>query len=92
MKPHESHEAVEDIQIRNARVEANKAWETSLTRRMAIAVGTYLIVGGYLSFLHVEGAWLHALVPVMAYMLSTLSLPLIQTLWVEKIYSRNRQG
>ncbi|HOO82142.1 MAG TPA: hypothetical protein PK513_06545 [Alphaproteobacteria bacterium] len=83
---------IEEITKRNARVETNKAWETSWTRRVIIAAGTYLIIGGYLSFLHVEGAWLHALVPVMAYMLSTLSLPLIQALWIEKIYLRNKQG
>lgn len=79
--------SLKSIEQRNARVEAEKAWETSWTRRFVIALGTYAIIGGYLSFLNVDGAWLHALVPVIAYMLSTLSLPLIQGFWIKNIYA-----
>lgn len=74
------------IQERNQRVEIDKAWETSWTRKIAIAIGTYLIVGGYLSFLKVEQAWLHALVPAVAYLLSTLTLPFAKKLWINKVY------
>ena len=86
MKPHEIAHNVEDIHTRNARVEAEKAWETSWTRRFIIALGTYVIVGGYLSFLNVEQAWLHALVPAAAYLLSTLSLPVFKIWWMKQIY------
>ncbi len=89
MKPHEAHEAVEDIQDRNARVEAEKAWETSWARRLLITLGTYIIIGGYLNFLGVENPWLHALVPPLAYILSTLSLPFLEQLWVNKIYTKS---
>ncbi len=78
----------EDIHKRNKRVEADKAWETSLTRRSIIAVVTYLIVGFYLNLLKVDYAWLHALVPPAAYVLSTLSLGFIKTIWIEKIYKK----
>ncbi len=78
----------EDIHERNKRVEADKAWETSLTRRSIIAVVTYLIVGFYLNLLKVDYAWLHALVPPAAYVLSTLSLGFIKTIWIEKIYKK----
>jgi uncharacterized protein (DUF983 family) len=86
MKPHETHIAVETLQGRNARVESDKAWETSLTRRSIIAIGTYIIIGGYLNLLSVPSAWLHALVPPLAYILSTLSLPVLKGLWINKIY------
>lgn len=89
MKPHEAQKAVETIQERNARVEADKAWETSWTRRITITLGTYIIIGGYLNFLDVENAWLHALVPPLAYILSTLSLPVFKQVWVNKIYTKN---
>lgn len=79
---------LENIKTRNARVEADKAWEISNTRRIVIALGTYLIIGAYLSYLDVEKAWLHALVPPMAYVLSTLSLPIIKTLWLQNIYKK----
>ncbi len=78
----------EDIHERNRRVEADKAWETSLTRRSIIAVVTYLIVGFYLNLLKVDYAWFHALVPPAAYVLSTLSLGFIKTIWIEKIHKK----
>lgn len=54
MNPHEIDQNIESIQNRNARVETDKAWETSLTRRAIIAIGTYVIIGGYLEFLGIE--------------------------------------
>lgn len=76
---------VETLEQRNARVDADKAWETSLTRRCIIALGTYVIIGGYLSILEVQNAWLHALVPPVAYVISTLSLPIFKKIWFNKI-------
>ena len=35
---------IRSIKKRNARVEKDKAWETSLTRRLCICVLTYLVV------------------------------------------------
>jgi len=86
MKPHEVQQEVGDIQARNIRVEADKAWETSWTRRILITVGTYVVIGGYLTFLEVNRAWLHALVPPAAYLLSTLSLPVFKQVWVSHVY------
>jgi hypothetical protein len=77
-----------DIEHRNARVEANKAWETSWTRRLVITVGTYIVAAAYLTALNVEKALLHALVPCGAYLLSTLSLPFIKSFWLKRIYKK----
>lgn len=81
-----SHNEIDDIRTRNKRVEADKAWETSFTRRFIIALGTYIIVCAYLTFLSVDGAWLHAFVPPGAYIVSTLSLPIFKKLWLEKVF------
>ncbi len=86
MKPHEIAENVEDITERNHRVEAEKAWEVSWTRRIFIVLGTYLIVFLYLQFLGIEQAYLHALVPPGAFLASTLSFPLLKKIWVKNIY------
>lgn len=80
---------IEAIQQRNARVEADKAWETSWTRKLIIAAGTYIIVGFYLTFLEVERAFLHALVPAGAYLISTFSLPFFKRWWIKNIYRAN---
>ena len=73
---------------RNARVEVDKAWERSMTRRGLITVATYVVIGGYLSFLGIEGAWLHAVVPAVAYILSTLCLSQIKPLWIKNFYKQ----
>lgn len=73
-----------EIESRNARVENDKAWETSLTRKMSILVMTYCILGLYMKLLGIENWYLHALVPTCGYFLSTLALPVIRNMW-EKI-------
>lgn len=73
---------------RNTRVEVDKAWETSLTRRGIIAIGTYVIIGGYLEYLGVKDAWLHAAIPVIAYIASTLTLPALKGIWIKRVYSK----
>ncbi len=78
----------ENIKERNKRVAADKAWEMSLTRRVLIAIITYIIVGFYLNLINISYPWLHALVPPIAYMLSTLSLPIIKKFWICKIYNK----
>lgn len=79
---------LEQIKERNSRVSAEKAWETSWTRRSIIIIGTYVIIGTYLKYLNVADAWFHALVPAIAYMLSTLSLGFLKRLWINKIYNK----
>lgn len=72
---------------RNRRVEADKAWETSKIRRSIIAIITYVIVGFYLSLLGVSYAWLHAFVPPLAYILSTLTLVHVKRFWINYFHS-----
>lgn len=69
------------LEARNRRVEADKAWETSLVRRVAIAGLTYFVVVAYLYFVIKTDPWLNALIPVGGFLLSTLTLGLIKKLW-----------
>lgn len=79
-------EEIKKIQERNQRVELDKAWETSLTRRISICVLTYIIVVIY-SYLikKVDSILLSSLVPVIGFSLSTLSLKFIRKIWQKKI-------
>ena len=72
------------IEERNARVESNKAWETSLTRRLLIMVFTYLAIGVYLHAIQVPDPWLNAIVPTVAFLLSTLTLPFFKKMWLDR--------
>jgi len=72
------------IEARNKRVEDDKAWETSWTRRIAIAFLTYLVVVAYLHFVIHINPWLNALVPVLGFLLSTLAIQKAKQLWLRK--------
>ncbi len=69
------------IEARNAKVELDKAWEISWTRRIAIAVLTYLVIVGYLIAIHKEKPFVNAAVPAVGFFLSTLALRSIKDVW-----------
>lgn len=87
-----SEERFKAIEERNARVESDKAWEISWTRRGLIAGITYICAFILLNILGHEGAWKHALVPVMGYLLSTLSLPMIKEIWLKQKKEKPNKG
>ena len=55
------------IEGRNARVEADKAWETSWTRRGLLVLFIYLAIGTYFWAISMPSPWLNAIVPAAAY-------------------------
>jgi len=74
---------IEQIENRNKRVEADKAWETSWTRKISIAILTYLVVVAYLHFVIHINPWLNALVPVVGFLISTFTVGYLKKLWIE---------
>lgn len=73
---------IEAIEKRNQKVEADKAWETSWTRRLIIAFITYITVCLYLFYIDSAKPLLGALVPVIGYLLSTVIIKKIKNKWV----------
>lgn len=76
------------LKERNKRVEADKAWETSYTRRVLLAIFTYLAIALYLNVIEVPNPWLNAIVPSLGFLLSTLTLPFFKSLWLKYGYKR----
>ena len=73
---------INEIKARNKRVEANKAWETSWTRRICIMILTYIVVITYSYVIkEFDNIFLSSLVPVIGFTLSTLSLRLVRKIW-----------
>ncbi|MBI2572625.1 hypothetical protein HYV86_02085 [Candidatus Woesearchaeota archaeon] len=81
-------EQLNQIHERNRRVEADKAWETSKTRRSIIAVMTYAVVVVFLWLIGVSNPFLNALVPVVGFLLSTLTLSYFKKKWVARSYKK----
>jgi len=77
-----------EIQERNSRVELDKAWETSLTRRFIIAGATYAVAVAWLFIIENDKPFLNALVPFGGYLFSTWSLPFVRCWWIKKYDSR----
>jgi len=78
-----AEDAIIEILERNARVEADKAWERSFVRIGAIAVITYVCASLVMLVIGVTNPFLSALIPVLGYVLSTQSLPFLKSWWVK---------
>ena len=66
---------ISDIESRNKRVELDKKWETSFTRRVSICILTYIVVLLFSYFINTSNnIFLSSLVPVIGFSLSTLSV------------------
>lgn len=76
---------INEIKKRNKKVELDKSWETSFTRKICIMVLTYIVVILY-SYLikQYDNILLSSLVPVIGFTLSTLSLKYIRKIWEKK--------
>lgn len=72
------------IEQRNKKVEADKAWETSLVRIGTIAVMTYGIAIIFLWLMGTPRPWLAATLPAIGFIFSTLSLSAIKQRWLNR--------
>jgi hypothetical protein len=82
------NESVLEIQQRNSRVEADKAWETSRTRRACVALVIYLAASGVFLRLESPRPYADAVVPVLGYILSTLTFGAIKDWWTHYVYKK----
>lgn len=72
------------IAERNARVEADKAWETSFFRTCVLATITYIIAAVLLYLVGTQRFLAGALVPTVGYILSVQTLPAMKRWWVRR--------
>ncbi len=77
-------EDIETIKKRNSRVEINKAWETSLFRKILILITTYIVTSSAMYTMGVPGFYVNSLIPTLGFFLSTLTFPYIKSWWIKK--------
>jgi len=75
---------INKIKGRNRKVEADKAWETSLYRKISNAVITYLFMSLFLAAIGSSNPFSNSLVPTLGYLLSTLSLNVLKNFWIKR--------
>lgn len=73
---------IDEIEKRNKRVEADKAWETSTLRKTLIIVMTYVFAVLYLKIADTTNPYFGAVVPCVGFFLSTQTLNVIKKKWL----------
>ena len=84
-KIEELEKKIRDIEERNKRVEKDKAWETSLLRKILIIVLTYIFAVLYLKIADTTNPFFGAVVPCVGFFLSTQTINIIKKKWISKI-------
>lgn len=77
---------IAEIHARNKRVEADKAWETSWTRRILVFVLTYIVVVIFFIVVKLPNPFANAAIPSVAFLLSTITLPIVKKWWIKKAH------
>jgi hypothetical protein len=75
---------IETIKERNQKVELDKKWETSWTRKLSILILTYFAVVIFFIAIGLVDPFINGIVPTLGFFISTLSLPVIKKLWIKK--------
>jgi len=75
---------IDEIKKRNTRVELDKAWETSLTRKLLILVLTYFVVVIFFLVTKLANPFVNSLVPTLGFFISTLTVPWVKAIWTKK--------
>ncbi|HLC79804.1 MAG TPA: hypothetical protein VJG83_05290 [archaeon] len=82
------NQKINAILERNARVETDKAWETSWTRRLIIALLTYGVIVSVMFSIKDPNPFFNALVPTSAFIISTSVLPFVKQWWLLNVYKK----
>jgi sterol desaturase/sphingolipid hydroxylase (fatty acid hydroxylase superfamily) len=79
---------IKELKNRNVRVEKDEAWEVSKTRKIVIAILTYLTIVLFFMAMNLPSPFVNAIVPTIGFLLSTLALPFIKNFWVKKVFEK----
>jgi len=82
-------EEIRELKSRNARVEADKAWETSWMRKLLISALTYIAITLFFYFASLSKPFISAIVPTIGFVISTLSVPIFKNIWIKKCTKQN---
>ncbi len=76
---------IDEIKTRNKRVEIDKAWETSWTRKFIVLMLTYIVIVIFFFIAKLPEPFANAVVPSVAFLLSTMTVPLFKKWWINNI-------
>ncbi len=84
MKKPDLEKRVAAIEARNQRVELDKAWEVSWTRKLVLFCITFLLTFLFLLLIRDDRAWGNAVLAAIGILLSTLTISYLKTWWISR--------
>ncbi|MES2006926.1 MAG: hypothetical protein V4436_02325 [Patescibacteria group bacterium] len=78
---------LQSIKERNKRVEADKAWETSFSRKILILITTYIVASLALFVIGTPHFYIGAIIPTLGFFLSTLTFPIFKRWWIKRHFN-----
>lgn len=79
---------LEAIEQRNKRVELDKSWEISFSRKIILAILTYITIVLFFLVAHLQKPFINSIVPTAGFVISTLSLPFFKKIWIKCLAKR----
>ena len=79
----DTQDTLSALEQRNARVELDKAWETSLFRKILIFLLTYVVASIWLVVIENNQPFLIACVPAVGWIFSTLTIAPLKMWWIK---------
>ncbi len=79
---------IRKINERNNRVEIEKSWEVSKTRRITIIAITYVFMVVVMDALKLSEPFVNAIIPTCGFFLSGLSLGVLKRIWMRFVYKK----
>ncbi len=74
---------IEEIKARNKRVESDKRWEMSWTRKFIILLLTYFAIVVFFIISKLPEPFLNAIVPSVAFLISTSAILRVKNWWLK---------
>lgn len=80
----ELQKEIEEIKARNKRVEKDKDWELSWTRKIVILLLTYIVVVIFFLISKLPNPFLNAIITSITFVLSTSSVSFFKKWWIKE--------
>ena len=74
---------IKAIENRNTKVALDKAWETSLARKLLITILTYITIVLFFYAAKLPKPFVNSIIPSIAFLISTLSLEFFKKWWLK---------
>lgn len=75
---------VTEIEKRNRRVELDKAWENSASRRLVLFLVTFILTFGFLKLIDENYPLANAILAAFGFLLSTLTVSYLKNRWISR--------